>query len=172
MVIFTCTKKRNFHSQFHGAINISSNHKKQEMKMSWISCWVIYFIGSCKNIALKIEHFFCLLKMVSIWTPLHKIIVFCWTKCFNSYRLRCFCEKNRKSLSLFFTRKAGKSHFLPLICVIYSKKKNLKSCLNLQLLKKWTIKISSLFIKPPGYLKFFSRLFCRSANITNLNNNF
>lgn len=66
LVIFTSNRKRNLHFHF---IAQSKKFIKDD------------FISSKDKILLNID-FLCVLKMVSLWTLLHKVIVFFWTKCF------------------------------------------------------------------------------------------
>ena len=51
---------------------------------------------SVKGIFLKIEDFLSVLKIVSISTHLHKVIVILWTKYLNSKRLKQFFSKISK----------------------------------------------------------------------------
>ena len=55
---------------------------------------------SVKSIFLKTEDLFRVLKMVSLWTPLIKIIIFFWTKCFDSEILKEFCAKRKELISV------------------------------------------------------------------------
>ena len=57
---------------------------------------------SVKSIFLKTEDLFRVLKMVSLWTPLIKIIIFFWTKCFDSEILKEFCAKRKELISIFY----------------------------------------------------------------------
>ena len=80
--------------------------------MSYIS-----FIVFCKKHFVKKEDFLGILKMISIWTPLHKFIVFFSMKYFNSYRLKKFyVKKGNEFHYLLLTRQI--SDLLPPICVI------------------------------------------------------
>ena len=69
---------------------------------------------SVKSISLKLEDFFCVLKMVSLWTLLHGIVVFL-RKMFHFLNIEGVLYKKGNLLSLFITLKAGKTNFLPRI---------------------------------------------------------
>ena len=68
---------------------------------------------SVKSISLKLEDFFCVLKMVSLWTIFHGIAVFL-RKMFHFLNIEVVLYKKGNLLSSFITLKAGKTIFLPL----------------------------------------------------------
>ena len=115
LVIFTSTKERNLHPQFNWTINKSYQKKinQQHIKNKKCKCpgfddelWISLI--SEKNIFLKIEDFLCVLKMVTLWTPVHKMIVFL-SKMFQFMEIEGVLCKKGKPFSLFIIRKTDKS---------------------------------------------------------------
>ena len=98
--------------------------QQTQKNMEW-RCPILLILVSVESIYLKIEDFFCVLKMVSFWTLSRETIVFFWSKCFISEKLKEFCVK-RTSYSFFITQRAGKTQFLPFIYAFYCKKTILK----------------------------------------------
>ena len=143
---------RTVHSQLHCAVKEIYQrklHLHQTQKARSQDALVSLVL--LKSILLKMEHFLCVLKMVSLLTSLLTIIVFFSTQCRTQSSL---CRK-KKQFSLFITLKAHKSQFY-VICV--KKKCYLKYFLNLLLPKKRYAKISRFFTEYPYFLRFFIKI--------------
>ena len=86
--------------------------QKQESK-KW-RCPILALLVSVKSISLKLEDLFCVLKMISLWTLHHGIVVFL-RKMFHFLNIEVVLYKKGNLFSSFITLKAGKANFLPLI---------------------------------------------------------
>ena len=76
------------------------------MKMSVIK------LVSVKSIFLLIKYFLCVLKMFSLWTSLHEIIiVFFLIKILQFLKIEAVCAK-KEIIMMFITLKTDETHFL------------------------------------------------------------
>ena len=109
---------------------------------------------SVKSIFLLIKYFLCVLKMFSLWTFLHEIIVvFFLIKILQFLKIEAVCAK-KEIIMMFITLKTDETHFLSNTYVSQGKKTYLKCSWNFSIRKKWHAKISMFFYKSPGFLRF------------------
>ena len=82
LVVFSTNQTSNLHSQFHKATNEGEKKKVSStantINKKW-RCTSLASLISWKTISSMIENFLCVLKMVSLCTFLHEIIVFFWS---------------------------------------------------------------------------------------------
>ena len=123
---------------------------------------------SVKSIFLKTEDLFRVLKMVSLWTPLIKIIIFFLTAfCFDSEILKEFCTKRKELISVSISSLTRQIQAT--CCFLYYlgvKKPYLHCSLNLLLREKRPTQISMFFTESAGFLSFFAKISSRSLKIT------